>query len=896
MPTHLQVSDLRFEHHPTGFGIPNASPRLSWKVKASPDDIPQNWHQGSYEVQIKRSIEHEAKTWRVDSPSSVLVPWPDTPLASAEAATVRVRVFGENKTTGTKVNADWCDWIPIEAGLLRRDDWKAQCISAPERKDVKHADENGIRPVRFRKTFSIPGSPAPEGARLYITALGLYEAYLNGSRVGDECLAPGWTSYQSRIQYQVFDVGPLLRVGQTNTLQVEVGEGWYAGRLLWEDGITCFYGDRIGVVAQLSIPGEPNYLFATDDSWECSLSPIVASGIYDGETYDMGEEDRVTQWGPVDAIGLPKQDLVASSCPPVRVTEVVRPVRIFQDPDGKTLVDFGQNLVGKILIHSLLRPAGHRLRIRHAEVLEHGKLGVRPLRRAKATDTLVFGESGRLENWTPRFTFHGFRYAEIDGWSPNDTDNPLTAESLSALVLHTDMQRTGYFECSNPDVNQLHCNVTWSMRGNFVSIPTDCPQRDERLGWTGDIQVFAPTASYIYACGGMLANWMRDVIIDQRDSDGIVPLVVPNAMKHGPWPAAPQAVWDDVVILVPWTLYKWTGDLQALRDSYSGMKDYLRTLKRGQDGLWDPNLWQLGDWLDPGAPPAEPGLARTDGVLVADSYLVYVTGILSRIAAILGESEDAAHYENEAGKLKICFQSKYIAPSGLVVSDTQTGLALSLLFSLHATEEQRQIAAARLAKLVRSYKFRVSTGFAGTPAILHALSTTGNTNLAYRMLLETGCPSWLYPVSMGATTIWERWDSMLEDGSINPGQMTSFNHYALGCVAEWLHASVGGLAPLESGWKKFAVQPTPGGDIQSANARFISPYGEASCEWKIADKRMQVKVTVPPNSSAVVTLPDGSEQQEIGSGKWQFECDIDTEESAKWPPKPLLTEFQDDER
>ncbi|TDZ19674.1 hypothetical protein Cob_v007534 [Colletotrichum orbiculare MAFF 240422] len=884
----LQAVDLRFEHLPSGLGVPTSTPRISWRVTS--DAIPRNWHQTSYDIQVSRKGS-QPRAFRVDSSSTVLVSWPDTDLSSGESATIRVKSNGRGDDG--EANTGWSEPFTVEAGLLSQDDWKATPITAPSRSDL-HPDERGIRPIRFRKTFDAPNVESGR-SRLYITALGIYEAYLNGDKIGDEWLAPGWTAYQHRIQYQIFDIGHLLKPGEKNTLTVEVAEGWYAGRLLWGEGLTCFYGDRIGVLAQLVIldhEATPELLLTTDDTWECMSSPIVASRIYDGETYDLGLEtpdwhhDTSTTWTPVETLPFPTSTLVASSSPPVRTTDIVKPVEIFTDPDGKTLVDFGQNLVGKFVIPSLARPSGHRLTIRHAEVLEHGRLGVRPLRAAKQTDTVIFG-NGSLRDWTPRFTYHGFRYVEITGWAASE----MALDSLHVAVVHTDMRRTGFFSCSDADVNALHRNVVWSMRGNFVSIPTDCPQRDERLGWTGDIQIFGPTASFLYDCAGMLTNWMRDVVLDQGDAGGVVPLVVPNVMKDGPFPALPQAVWDDVVVLLPWTLYTWFGDVGVLRETYAGMKDHLRSIKRGEDGLWDESLWQLGDWLDPNAPPAEPGLARTDGTLVADAYLVHVTGVMSSIAGVLATPRDAAGFAAEHARLKRLFQDKYISKTGLVVSDSQTALALALRFDLHATAAQRGTAAARLARLVRYSKFRVSTGFAGTPAVLHALSGAGHAQLAYRMLLERGRPSWLWPVvEMGATTVWERWDSMLADGAVNPGEMTSFNHYALGSVADWMHASVGGVSPLEPGWRRFLVRPRPGGGVKHAEVEYLSPNGPVRSRWEVEGDRLVVELTVPPNATAVVSLPGGDEQT-VGSGSWTFGSGLDEQVEGEWPPQALLTQF-----
>jgi alpha-L-rhamnosidase len=891
MASQVKIADLRFEHHPTGLGIPVSKPRLSWKVTAAGSVIPKNWVQKSYEIEIKGQSK-ELVTFRIDSASTVLVPWPAPGLRSTEFAKVRIRSFGESGEGDS--NTNWSEWVTVEAALLEKSDWAAKTITFPERTYTKHPDENGTRPIRFRKEFTITDKPGR--SRLYITAQGLYEAYLNGHRIGTECLAPGWTAFQHRIQFQVFDVGSLLQLG-LNTLVVEVAEGFYSGRMLWGAGVREVYGQHNALLAQLHVFETPEAvnplsIVQTDESWECRLSPIVASGIYDGETYDLGLEydalDTAPSWSRVIVIDTPDIVLTASACPPVRVTETVSPISILKDPQGNTLVDFGQNLVGRLHIPHLTKPDGTRLVIRYAEVLEHGKLGTRPLRSAKATDIIIFGGGRVLRNWFPHYTYHGFRYIELTGWSTED-ETPLTLGSLVAEVLHTDMTRTGYFTCSDDKLNKLHQNVVWSMRGNFVGIPTDCPQRDERLGWTGDIQVFCPTASFLYDCGGMLANWMQDLIFEQKEDSGIVPLVIPNALRYAKWKPKPQAVWDDVVIIVPWTLYNRFGDAKVLRDSWDGMKDYLQTLQRGDDRLWDLNLWQLADWLDPNAPPDSPGLARTDGTLVADEYLVYVTGIMSKIAEVLCLAEEAQKFQADHDRLKQTFQDKYIAKSGLIVGDSQTSLALAIVFNLHSTSAQKQMAADRLNRLVRIAQFKVSTGFAGTPVVLDALTQGGHADVAYRMLLEEKCPSWLYPVNKGATTIWERWDSMLENGDINPGSMTSFNHYALGSVANWLHSTVGGLSPLEPGWKKFLVQPTPGGTITSAKATFHSPNGEIICSWQLdGNRNLKLKLIVPLNTTAAVSTPDGV--FDVGSGRHEFEWRV-AGGVVQWPPEPLLPEL-----
>ncbi|CEJ56713.1 hypothetical protein PMG11_02912 [Penicillium brasilianum] len=900
----LRLSPPTFEHHPTGLGLAEAAPRVSWRFLCT-DGGPKGWEQEIYEIEIAQSPEIAGETYRVSSNESVLVPWPSAPLRSREQRSVRVRVYGSLEGQSSNVSSAWSPWATVECALLERSDWQACVIGNA----TKPSTESPFQPIRFRRTFALPFDPTSGGrARLYITSQGVYRAFINGRQVGDHCMAPGWTSYKHHLNYQIFDVTFLLKPAGDNVISVEVGEGWYATLLGFRPGKRCIYGDELGVVAQLEAESSTGEVFrlTSDHAWSCQPSAILRSEIYNGELYDAREEtpgwDGSTgvdpsAWGPVRELPFPAAKLIATDAPPVRVTEEVPPVKILTTPSGKTVVDFGQILVGKLRVRKLNKPSGHRVRFTHAEVLENGELGTRPLRTAQCADEIVSAGS-ELSNWSPQFTFHGFRYVQVDGWTPTDED-PLSLDQVTALVLHTDMARTGWFSCSHPMINQLHNNALWSTRGNFVSIPTDCPQRNERLGWTGDIQIYCPSASFLYHTAGMLSGWLKDLAAEQLldTNDGIPPFVVPDVLQDV-WPHAPQAVWDDVVVLTPWSLYCSYGDANILRRQYPSMIAWLdRGIRRGSDGLWEPQLWQLGDWLDPTAPPSEPGDARTHGVLVADAYLVHVTNVMSHISKILGVTSDARRFRADALRLKAAFQHKYIAPSGLLVGDSQTALSLAIQFDLFSTSEQRVTASERLAQLVRLAKFRVATGFAGTPIITHALTKAGHHQIAYRMLQEKGCPSWMYPITMGATTIWERWDSMLPDNTINPGEMTSFNHYALGSIINWLHTTVAGVSPIEPGWKTFRVAPLPGGTITSAEAQYETPYGRLECHWAITDgDHFHLKLLVPANSKAFVALPDnrkigvGANDEErgewVGSGYHQFFSRWDN--LTHWPPESVI--------
>jgi alpha-L-rhamnosidase len=886
MSSQPSITSLSFEQHASGLGIGVSKPRISWKFAATNHRIP-NWEQTAYTLEISRESK-SPESYHVQSSESVLVPWPSQPFQSREAAQVRVRAHSGTNAEPT----EWSEWTTVECGLLNREDWTAKAITRP----VKQA-EGPLRPLRFRKTFTLSAT-AVNHARLYITSLGVFQAYINGVPVGNHCMAPGWTSYKHRLNYEIFDVSSLLNANGSNAIAVEVAEGWHATRLGFLGGRRFLYGDEMALLAQLEIgSGVEKQTIVTDSSWKCHESALITSEIYDGEVYDAREEQEgwtnssftaESSWNAVRETEFPQTELVSPNAPPVRVTEAVKPVEIIKTPTGKTIVDFGQNLVGRIRIPSLVKPANHIVSLIHAEVLEDQELGTRPLRIAKCTDTIT-SAGNEIRNWAPRFTFHGFRYVQINGWSPEDTANPLTLDSLTAEVMHTDLKRTGWFNCSHPMINKLHENATWSMRGNFLSLPTDCPQRDERLGWTGDIQVFAPSASFLYNTAGMLGDWLKDLAAEQLASpNAIPPFVIPNVISEELWPVFPQAIWDDVTVLLPWTLYQSYGDSDILRRQYPSMTAWIdRGVQRGPDRLWDDTLFQLGDWLDPTAPPDQPGNARTDGTLVADAYLVHVTQTLSSIATILNEAADATRYEADYLSLKARFQAKYISPEGYLVGDTQTALSLALVFDLLDTPSQIANAGARLARLVRRTQFQVSTGFAGTPIITHALTKAGHVQLAYRMVQEKTCPSWMYPITMGATTIWERWDSMRPDGSVNPGEMTSFNHYALGSIINWLHKSVAGVSPLDPGWRRVLVNPVPGGTVSRAEVVYETVYGRLECRWKVEGGRFEMEVVVPPNSWARVVVPgDGYEEGRwVGSGRYTFESRFDSQ--VGWPPKAL---------
>lgn len=853
--TNTAVSSLQIEHLQETLGIGTPEPRLSWQVKTTA----QHWQQRAYELRcLGADGQVRQTTAQVESEKSVLIAWPFAPLQARERVSVQGRAWG---TDGSAT--DWSAPLAIEAGLLTADDWSAQFITPALAEDRTIAN-----PAPYlRHSFDL-GSGI-RSARLYISALGVYEAYLNGQRVGDHVLAPGWTVYNARLRYQTFDVTDLVEEGP-NALGAILGEGWYRGRLGFGGGRRNIYGEQAALIAQLEVEYEDGLTerIITDESWRATTGPIVASSIYDGESYDarleLGDWSEADfdddAWSGVCIHEQPLTVLEAPLGPPVRRIETLSPVAITQSPSGKTLVDFGQNLVGRLSIR-VQGEAGQTVTLRHAEVLENGELGTRPLRHADATDRYIL-RGGGVERYEPFFTFHGFRYVEVEGW-PGE----LKADDITAIVLHSDLVRTGWFACSDPMLNQLHQNVLWGMRGNFLDVPTDCPQRDERMGWTGDIQVFTPTAAFLYDVSGFLQSWLRDLTVEQAKFNGSVPFVVPDIMGGNG-----AAAWGDAAVVVPWVLYQRYGDLAILETQFQSMCDWVDHVAgiAGGSFLWDTGF-QFGDWLDPTAPPDNPFMARTDGVIVASAYFAYSADLVAQSAALLGREDAHQRYATIAAKAKAAFANEYITPAGRMMCDAETAYALAIMFDLFDTPEQRQRAGDRLAELVRGSGYQIRTGFVGTPLMCDALCATGHHAAAYRLLKQEECPSWLYPVTMGATTIWERWDSMLPDGSINPGEMTSFNHYALGAVADWMQRTIGGIAPAAPGYRTIRFAPRPGGKLTHCETRLQTPYGLAECNWQIADGVFEMSITVPSNARGVVTLP-GPEGRtiEVGAGQWQW--------------------------
>ena len=729
--------------------------------------------------------------------------------------------------------------------------------------------EEGDPAVYFRRGFTV--DDGLRRAELIVTALGVVEAYVNGTRLGTEVLAPGWTSYRHRVVARRHDVTELLVTGE-NILGAVVGEGWAVGALTWENN-RHNYADRPALYARLELVyDDRTETVGTDGEVRVGTGAVRSSGIYAGESYDARAEQRGwaetefddSSWSAVTEVPWDVATVTEDDTPPIRPIEELLPVAITTSPSGRRIVDFGQNISGWVRLR-VTGEQGTVITLRHAELLTpDGELEIETLRSAAATDRYTL-RGGGPESWEPRFTFHGFRYAEVDGW-PGE----LAPDDLRAVVVHTDMVRTGWFETSNPLVTKLHDNTVWSMRDNFVGVPTDCPQRDERLGWTGDLNAFAPTATYLYDVRGVLGSWLQDLAVEQADT-GTVPWTVPDVLPTG---SSATALWSDVAVSLPWELYQEYGDLAILRSAYPSMTAFVREVEAALDenDLWGSGF-QFGDWLDPDAPADNPAGGKTDRYLVACAYLCRTTRQMAESARLLGEGADAEHFIALAKRVRAAFRREFVTETGRVVSESATGYALPIMFDLLDAAQKRR-AGAKLAEIVAQSGFTISTGFAGTPLITDALSSTGHLEEAYELLLQTKSPSFLYPVTMGATTIWERWDSVLPDGTINATGMTSLNHYALGAVADWMHRVIGGLTRTSAGWRTMTIAPQPGGDLTSARAAHDTVLGRAESHWRAEGGEMLFDVVVPEGATATVVPPLHPDRLSIevgpGAHSWRY--------------------------
>jgi len=849
-----RVLDLHTHSDTDLIGVDDSAVRLSWTI-----DGPAATQQAvRIETAADDRFERPIASALVPGASQVAVTAPGGPLESRERRWYRVDALVDDCWTG------WSSPTSIEAGLVNAGDWNATAISADQRPLAT--------PPLLCTEFEL-GQNDIVRARLYATAHGVYELRLNGTPVADDLFAPGWTSYHRRLLVQTYDVTDLVTAG-ANCLGATLGDGWFRGRLGWSgtDDDRNRYGDHLALLAQLEVEfaDGTRTTFGTGPDWTWTTAELLSADFYDGceidhrlarPGWDRVGHDR-SDWRPVDVVDVDLDRLEPWSVRPIRVIER-RAVDIVRHDDATVRVDVGQNISGWIAVEVRGRP-GDEVVVEHAEVVEpDGSLHRKALRTAEARDRYVLDgtETVRLE---PVFTFHGFRHAEIR------TEADVVA--VEAVAISSDLPTRSSFSCSNPELTQLASNVMWSLRDNFVGVPTDCPQRDERMGWTGDAQAFASTASLLVDARNFWASWLRDVALEQHD--GGIPSVVPDVALEGE-SSAGRAGWADVATIAPWAHYEAYGDPTILADQLPSMIRWIETLraKRHPDGELTGLLggeFQFGDWLDPDAPSDRPWLAKVDGDFLANAFFVHSARLTARAAALLGHRDIEHAYERLGDEIAGLTWERWADHAQM----SQTGCAVTVMFEI-APADQLPSVAGRLAELVTDADGAVSTGFLGTPLVLPALARHGHFDEAYAMLLRTESPSWLYQVRQGATTTWERWDAIKPDGSIHDGailphepdddttdhHMLSFNHYAYGAVLDWMYRHLAGLAPATPGYRTIRFAPHPCSGIDDARATVQTPHGPASIEWSVSDEAFTATVTVPFGSRATFVAPTTSNSE-----------------------------------
>ncbi len=836
----MNIYDFCVEYRRDAFGMSVRIPRFSWKLETEERDTVQT----AYRIRVFCGEEAVWDSGRRADAQSVLVPYEGEVLAEEREYRVSLAVEDNHGNAAESRTSFF-------TGIFDASHFAAKMITH----DLKK--EETACPI-FYRSFSAEQKPV-EKAVLYATAHGVYEVQVNGARVGEDYMCPGWTGYRKRLQYQTYDITEYLQ--EKNLVEMTVGNGWYKGILSF-DCKPDRYGDRVAAFAEIHVIYQDGSrtVIATDADWKVKTGPIRYSEIYMGETQDT-DGAAVTE-GTVSAAEFDMSVLVPQESEPVRVTERIAPKKIFTDPKGNRLVDFGQNLTGLAEIR-IRGKKGQKITVRHAETLDaDGVFYPDTLRTAVSLDTYIL--NGQEQVLMPHFTFHGFRYIAVEGVEE------MAPEMFTACVMHSDMRQTGSFSCANEAVNRLQSNIAWSLRDNFFDIPSDCPQRDERLGWMGDAQVFSWTAAFNRNTALFFSKWMRDVAAASSLKEG-VPHIVPDIQG-----TYSSAAWSDAAVIIPWVVYQTYGDVRILEESWQCMHewvDYIRN-RVNENGLWMTN-YQYGDWLALDREQGDGSVGATDVYLVANACYLYVTDLVAKTAKVLGKEAEASYYETIYEETLTSFREEYYTPRGRIVSETQTGCVLSLHFHLAKEADREKILHTLLAN-IEDHKNHLTTGFVGTPYLCHALSDNGAHDMAGLLFLRDDYPSWLYGVKMGATTMWERWDAIRPDGTMpHPGQ-NSMNHYAYGAIGDWIYRKIGGINQLEAGYHRFYVKPMFVRGIEEARTELETPYGKIVSFWSCRNRKIRVEVKVPANTTALIYLPEKEEVLEVGSGDYAYEYDTTT--------------------
>ncbi|MES2475299.1 MAG: family 78 glycoside hydrolase catalytic domain [Verrucomicrobiota bacterium] len=875
----LITRDLRCEYHDAPLALGTTSPRFSWKI-TSPDATARDLHQTAYEIQVAREADGFDGNFlwssgKIESSATDQILYQGSLLVSRDRAVWRVRVWGSEANPSA-----WSETRTFGVGLLAPEDWTALWISSRDdhafttTENIQNfvGDPNRghltLTPAKyFRKEFD---APKIVRATVHATALGVYAMEINGTRVSDERLAPGWTSYKNRIHSQTYDVTKLIHEGK-NAIGATLADGWYSGYVAYglltgQEGLIpgingrYYYGisPAARIQLELELADGTRQTLITDPSWKTSLGPLTESDILMGESYDARKElTGWTQPGYDESAWQPAVSKTGSDAKvqphpgvPIRPIQEISPKSIKEQTPGVFIFDLGQNISGVIRLNVKGKP-GDKVTIRYAEVLHNdGRLSTENLRCARAVDTYILKGDPAGESWTPEFTYHGFQYVELSGFPGIPDKNAVTG-----IVIHSDTPIHGSFESSDPMLNQLYQNMVWTQRANFFEMPTDCPQRDERMGWTGDAQIYVRAATFNADIASFYIKWLRDLNDDAWDY-GAYPAYAPRPLAR---PNEHHAAgWMDAGVICPWTIWQVYGDTRVISEHWRKMNDFM-----DWRATRDPELkgaiddCGFGDWLSVGT-------VKTPIPFIDLAYHAYDARLMSEMAAAIGRDSDAKKYQDRADQVKAAFQKAYLGEGSKLAIHNQSAYAIALFFDL-IPAGQREAASAHLAYLVKENGNKMTTGFLGTRPLLPALSASGHHDLAGILMQQHEYPSWGYEVDNGATTIWERWDSYIKGEGVHEPSMNSFSHYAFGAVCEWMFSDLAGIDRAAPGFDKVKIAPRPTGTITHAAASMETRHGKLACSWKIVGDRFTAEITVPPNTTADLTLPVSGQITDSGA-------------------------------
>ncbi|HUT54105.1 MAG TPA: glycoside hydrolase family 78 protein [bacterium] len=854
---------LRCEYLVDPEGIGETAPRLSWILQSSG----RGQAQSAYRIlvadspqDLDRGVGSLWDSGKIESDETEQIVYRGKPLSSRMRCYWKVMVWDQDGRT-----SPWSDTASWSMGLINNE-WRAQWIGLD--RPWQMLGRKAYLPLTVLRSLYLPDGkvylPCPflrksfavdrpiSRATLYVTALGLYEARLNGRRVGQDYFTPGWTDYNQRIYYQTYDVTGLVGSGE-NVVGAILADGWYAGNVAWNG--QRHYGSRPSFRAELHLDyaDGTSAIVPTDASWRAQEGPIREADIQAGESYDArleipgwdapGFDDH--DWSPVEVTAHVAAPLQSYPGIPVRRGREIRPISVSEPQPGVFVFNLAQNFAGWARL-KVKGNAGDKVVMRFAEMLnQDGTIYTKNLRSARAIDTYVL-KGGGEEVWEPRFTYHGFQYVELTGYP-----GAPTLDAVTGVAAYSGLAEVGAFECSHPLVNQLYSNLFWGQRSNYFEVPTDCPQRDERLGWTGDTQVFVRTASYNMDVAPFFTKWLVD-LEDAQFPDGRFPSTAPRLTSGA------AAGWGDAGIICPWTIWRVYGDTRVIEKHYDAMARWIEFLQQRSPGGLSPALGSYGDWLNVKEP------TKID--LISTAYFAQSTRLMAQMARAVGKTDEAQKYDDLYRTIADAFARRYVSGEGKVEGDTQTAYLMALRFGL-VPPEQRELAAGRLIGKIEDRGWRLSCGFLGVNLLLPTLTEIGRADVAYRLLTNTEYPSWGYSISQGATTIWERWNSYTKDQGFGSPSMNSFNHYAYGSAGEWMFEAIAGIDTDGPSFKHIIIHPRPGNDVTWAKASYNSIRGKIATAWSIEGDSFILHVTIPANTTAAVFIPAAGKDDVTESGR-----------------------------